>query len=353
MAEKRIVLLSGEELIAPFKNEGFEVFWGAPSAYELFYEGKARVWLGLSEFRERIDRYKKTVLEFKPAYFLAWQWFFSHLFKRAGRIHKKELAKLWMDFIEELNRKGIVTIIICVDDPRTFLNKPLIVLTHAFRVAWTHSMQMEEEYRRHGQRAIFFPNYVDIEFKKLPVDKDYEMQDPERFKFDVFFVGTMYRKRRMFYRLLSKRLKGLDYFFGEKDLFYTSRNQIHFYPPSHYHIMRIYEKTLINVIYGDTSDTFFTKSWGASDRPINIGYCHGFFLCEHRRHMADLFDIDPALYTFKTLDECHKKIRFYLENRDLRQSLADKFNRQVMERYTAASVMMRMISDTERQVSAA
>lgn len=345
--EKRIALMCGEELIEPFKKEGFEVFWGMHYAYELFYEGKAALSCSLIEFKERIDQYKKAVLEFKPAYFLAWQWVFSHFLNKAENIDKRELAGLWADFVEDLNRKGIVTIIICVDDPRAFLDKDLIFITHSFKIVKTHSMQMEAEYRRHGQKVVYFPNYVDIEFKKLPVDKEYRGRDV--FNFDIFFVGTMDWKRKIFYRRLSKKLKGLDYFFGNKDFFYTSRGKIDFYPPSHYHIMQIYKHSLINVIYSDISDVFLNKSWGASDRPVNIGYCHGFFLCEYRRHLTDLFDIDPKLYTFKSLGECYKKIRFYLENKNLRDELADKFHKQVMERYTVDKVVRRMVNDIEKR----
>lgn len=64
-------------------------------------------------------------------------------------------------------------------------------------------------------------------------------------------------------------------------------------------------------LIGPFQNEGFEVFWGVSDRPANIGYCGGFFICEYRRH------------------------------------LADRFHKQVMGRYTVDKVVKRLILDME------
>jgi len=144
MNNKRIVLMCRDEFVEPFKQNGFEVFWTYPLVYPLFYEGNPKMQLKENEFRQRLDSYKNKILQFKPFYFLADQVFFHLLFNRLAYINKDKMSKLWIDFVDELNRIGVVTIILCQDDPGAILvRRDVAPLTHRFQIVATHSMQME------------------------------------------------------------------------------------------------------------------------------------------------------------------------------------------------------------------
>jgi len=348
MDNKRIVLMCRDEFVEPFKQNGFEVFWTYPLVYPLFYEGNDRMQLKEKEFEERLDSYKNKILQFKPFYFLADQVFFHFLFNRLVYIKKDKISKLWIDFVDELNRMGIITIIICQDDPGAILvRRDVAPLTHRFQIVAAHSMQMGARYSKHGQKLIYSPTYIDAGFTDDYSGVSFEKKlDASIAKFDVFFVGVMTWKRKAFFGLLSRKIKDLDYFFGSKDFFYTSRSKIDFDLNNKYHVREIYAKSSINIVYG-ASDVAFIKGWGISNRIYNIAYCGGFFLCDYRKHMDNSFNIDPSLFSFKTVGQCHNKIRFYLENIRKREELADKFHKHVIEHCTVDKVVKKLIDNIE------
>jgi len=354
MNKRRIVLMCSANFIEPFKKEGFEVFWTLSLVYPLFYEKKGAVSVGLEEFKARLNSYREKVLEFSPGYFLADQGFFAGILGRLEVIKKDQMRRLWIDFIEDLNRKGIVTIISCVDDPRQFIidKKYVRQITHSFKIVKACCMRLSAKYIKEGQGVVYFPNYVRI-YSDLPFrgKEDPLLEDRISkgvFDFDLFFTGNMNRMRKVFFRRLSRKVKDLDFFFGSKDFFYTSRNKIDFDLLNRFHLMEIYKRTAVNIIYGNLNEYPFIKTWASSDRAFNIGYCRGFFIHDYRNHLIDLFDIDHKLYTFKGLGECDKKIRFYLKNPHLRKELSDKFHAQVMERHTVDKRVRQFVHDIEK-----
>ena len=114
--------------------------------------------------------------------------------------------------------------------------------------------------------------------------------------------------------------------------------------------MEIYKRTAVNVIYGSLNDYYFGESWGVTDRLFNIAYCNGFFICDHKRHLPEIFDVDTRLYTFRSMGECREKIRFYMKNKDLRDDLANKFHAQVMANHTIDKATEKLMSDIDAAV---
>jgi len=352
MNKRKIALMCMENFVEPLKKENYEVFWTLPLFYSLLRKESSAVSLNLQGFGKRLDLYKNKIVEFNPDYFLAEQWYIFNSLNLVKNSDKRRVSRLWIDFINVLNTRGVVTAILCVDDPRAFSDKTIRAITHAFQIVKTTSMQMEAQYRKYGQKVSRHSYHVTIDIMRngetLPDLSSKEVQENPDFKFDVFFVGVMNQKRRVFYRSLSRKIGDLDFFFGNKDFFYTSRKNLGFYPPNHGYIMAIYRNSPISVIYGNTSDLPFRRSWMVTDRVFEIPYCRGFFLSDYRKHLVDLFDVDPKLYTFKTVSECHEKVRFYLENRDLREQLAKEFHAQVMQHYTVDKVAVKLIDDIRK-----
>ena len=340
-------------LVEPFKKEGFEVFWTLPLVYPLFYENKDSIYLDCREFERRLDSYKNKVLEFRPVYFLVDQGFFAGILSRSKGMRKQEMCRLWIDFIKDLNQKGIVTIISCVDDPRQFFidRKYVRAITHIFKVVRLCCLRLRTKYEQKGQRVVYMPNYVRICFDiPFPGRKDPALEDKIKrgvFNFDLFFTGNMNRMRKTFFRRLSRKVNDLDFFFGSPDFFYTSRKKIEFDTLNRFHLAEIYRRTKINVIYGDLNEFPFCKTWAPSDRAFNIGYSRGFFIHDYRKHLLDLFDVDPKVYTFGGLGECYRKIRYYLDNSHLREGLVDEFYAQVIRRHTLDKRVKQSIADIE------
>lgn len=351
---RKIVLIVRDEFIEAFKQKGFEVLWLLPELYTLLYEGKRRVLLQEKECKERLRCLTNEILKFNPAYFLFDQCFFFMLLNRLENMSGSVMSKLWIDFVQDLNKKGINTIIRFQDEPRALNTKEMLHFTKSFRAIVTYTMQAQKFYEKSGQKVIYMPDFVSMDFYEgCNRDELFAPDSENDFKadFDLFFAGAMTFKRKLFFNLLSKKLNGLDFFFGSKEFYYTSRKSIDFDVTNRQHIKKIYKNTAINVIYSIFYDSLFNKSWGVGDRAFNIGYCHGFFLHDYRRHLADLFDVDPDMYVFKNLNDCHKKIKFYLENKDLRRQLSESFHATVIERHTAEARVSQLIPEIERMVN--
>lgn len=343
-----------DDLVVPFEKFGFRVFWTLGLAYQLFYERKTLIELNSDEFSKRLNIYREKIREFAPRYFIGDSGFFASILGRLRYITQDKMVGLWVDFVKDLNDRGIITIISCVDDPWQFAfgKRNLLAIRNAFRIVKTHSMQLEEYFLKQGQNVIYFPNYVSTNFTAHTIDTGdslvKENIDESVFSFDLFFVGRMSAARKIFFWRLSRQLKDLDYFFGNRQFFYTSRKEITFDPSNQNHISQIYKKSSINIIYGSANDSFFTRTWGVTDRLFNIAYVGGFFLNDYRRHLLDLFDIDPKLYTFKSLRECCDKIETYLQNNKLRKELAQRFQAQVTQQHTVEERVKRFIQELEK-----
>lgn len=338
---KRIVLMCAADFIEPFKKQGFDVLWTLDLVYPLFYEGRQRVSLAPEAFRERLEQYKTRVLEFNPRYFMADSGFFSGILNRLDFIKKSDMSALWAGFIKDLNKIGVITIVSCVDDPWQYNTDKRFIrpIRDAFRIVKNNTMQLEPVFKRKGQKVIYFPDYVRMDSPEVYPEKEDPLLADKIQKgvlgFDVFFTGRMDLNRKIFFRGLSRRLKGLDYFFGNSGFYYTSRKAVDFDPFNGAHLARIYRNCAVNIVYGSINEFFFNKTWAVSDRIFNIAYCGGFFLTDYRRHLADLFEPDPALYSFRTLNECRRKVGYYLENKKQRLEMADKFHTETLVRHTA------------------
>ncbi|MDD4955180.1 MAG: glycosyltransferase [Candidatus Omnitrophica bacterium] len=349
MSRRSIFLMTSENFEPPLKKLGYEIFWSFPFAYSLFYEGKDKAISNPQELLKRFSDFKDRVLEFKPEYFFAEQWFFINLLSRIEPVNRNKTALMWAEFIGDLKKEGITPVIFCQDDPLPFLRLRkwgVGDLTNSFSVVATHSLQMQPQYKRCGQKVIYFPSFISFNLPDKSV-KERKPVDSKLLEFDLFFIGNMDFRRKVFFRLLSKKVKDLDYFFGYSKFYYTSRENIDFDIGDKYYLKTIYGQSSINLVYGSCADSFFNKTWGVTSRIFNISYSKGFFLCDYRRHLADLFDLDPKLYSFRSLAECCKKIRFYLEHPETKKELAEKIYSQVISRYTADTVIGKLMQDIE------
>jgi len=342
---KKIALMGSEDFIEPFKREGFEVLWVYPLAYSMLYEKGNKVFLNEGGFKEKLDFLKSEIFKFNPDYFLANQWFFIKQLLNLADAKAGAIAGLYIDFLSELHKKGIVTIITCEDDTAAFGVKPIRSVTTNFNIVATYTLQNKKKYERCGQAVIYFPYYVTID---LPTKHVSEL--PSDFfipKLDVFFIGTMGFDRRMFLKRLSRKISDLNYFFGSKTIFYTSLKETSFDWDDRNLVKEFYKKTSVNVIYGLGGDKFFNKCWGVSNRVFNVAYCRSFFIIDYRKHLEDIFDIDLKLYCFRNLNECCKLIRFYLKNPSFRDELSDKFYNIVKERFTITPSIKQLIYNIE------
>lgn len=70
-----------------------------------------------------------------------------------------------------------------------------------------------------------------------------------------------------------------------------------------------------------------------NQRVFDVPACGGFVFTDYRPCLRDLFDPDEVAY-FKSMDEIPDKIKFYLENHELRKSISRKARKRILAQHT-------------------
>ncbi len=77
-----------------------------------------------------------------------------------------------------------------------------------------------------------------------------------------------------------------------------------------------------------------TEVFGANVRLFEIAASGSFQICNYRKGLEDLFEIDKELIVFHTIEEFHKKAKFYLKNESLRKEIAERAFQKTMQKHT-------------------
>jgi spore maturation protein CgeB len=87
-------------------------------------------------------------------------------------------------------------------------------------------------------------------------------------------------------------------------------------------VRKIYSNSKINLSYGSYSDIPNSKRcWGFSDRCFNVSLCKGFNIHDSRKLLNKSYT-NREIITFKNIDDCAKKINYYLKNFKKRKAIA-------------------------------
>jgi spore maturation protein CgeB len=60
----------------------------------------------------------------------------------------------------------------------------------------------------------------------------------------------------------------------------------------------------------------------------------GFYLVEHMDELAEFFDIDREIVTYRTREELADKIRFYLKNETARETIRQAGHKRALRDHT-------------------
>lgn len=213
-----------------------------------------------------------------------------------------------------------------------------------------HSLQSTDLF---GEPAVYFPNAAEADRYNLGGRTLDSLRDPSGYRFGVSFVGTLspgfrrVRARVEFLNELGRRLaqSGVDHRFFDTSLGSSLglKEQV-----------GIIQESRINLSVGAVCDKPVT-SWGMPERCFGIASCGGFLLCDERRHATDTFPKE-AWEAFGSLEECIRRIKFFIANFDLSRDKAEMLHREVMARHTYAVRAQQLLELVEawkgRQVAA-
>jgi len=181
----------------------------------------------------------------------------------------------------------------------------------------THSMQ---DAGRYARRTQYCPNAARESVYRIVEAELAALRDPARYGWDVSFLGNLnaarygeHARRVEFLRALAARLDGL----GIRSSFRDSAGM------SPQEQIGIFQASRINLSAMAACDARAETSWGLPERCYGVPACGGFLLSDRRRHAAEDF-ADNERAEFGGLDDCVRKIRYYLAHFDEARAIAER-----------------------------
>lgn len=207
------------------------------------------------------------------------------------------------------------------------------------RLWWFRQFRVLDVYAAHSLQGassfsdtiIYLPNAAWMSAYGLAEHSLAEMRHPDFYRYDVSFMGNLdqanfpeFTARAEFFQELESRLRTN----GLHCRFQNSRGV----PIAEQ--VEVIQRSRININFGAACDDGPAKSWGLPERCYGVPACGGFLLSDERRHAA--VDFVPRLEwaSFGDIDECVKKICFYLSNLHLARDIAERAHHRVLHEHT-------------------
>jgi len=239
-------------------------------------------------------------------------------------------------FLNELRRLGCKSLVTFFDDSTRFDDTNRFYLS-SFDYFLAHDyMASKALYKPYGIDAEFFPVLPSHSLYKEII----QSLDKDGFNCanDVVFVGAKIADRDVFINYLKDnniniRVYGKGWAAG----MCSTEEMLAAFNSS---------KISLNFIKAD-GDAGRAQLKG---RLFEIIMAGGFVLSEHSDELSDYFDIGREIDTFRSPQELLYKVRFYLENEDLREMIATRAKDRVERNYSFESNWLRYLSDIKRGI---
>lgn len=187
--------------------------------------------------------------------------------------------------------------------------------------------------RQFADAIIYLPNAADVESYHLNGTTLAELRNPDRYLWDVSFIGAMngrrYKEmqaREVFFAALGDRLreKGIRFLFREATGLSAAEQ------------VELIQRSRINLNFGACCEYGAPVASGLPERCYGIPACGGFLLCDRRLHARDDFVLGENWAEYEGLEDCVAKIDFWLRHFDLARELAERCHHHVLANHTYA-----------------
>jgi spore maturation protein CgeB len=186
----------------------------------------------------------------------------------------------------------------------------------------SHSMQGAERYAR---RALYCPNAARESVYRVSGAGLAALRDPAVYRWDVSFIGNLDAQR---YREHARRVAFLQELAGNLEklqLKVLFRDAAGLTDAEQLEILRTSRINLSTVAACDAGPE---PSWGLPERCYGVPACGGFLLSDRRRHAAEDFAGDERA-EYDGMDDCVRKIRYYLEHFGEARAIAERAQARV------------------------
>ncbi|MCR4302019.1 MAG: glycosyltransferase [Sulfuricaulis sp.] len=206
------------------------------------------------------------------------------------------------------------------------------------RLWWFRKLRVLDIYMAHSMQgasafsadARYLPNAAWVSRYNLAGRTLVDLRDPQSYRYDVSFVGTLdekkypeFSRRAEFFKELERRLSALGvttWFRHGKKM--PLREQID-----------LIQRSRINLTFGAACDDGPEKSWGLPERCYGVPACGGFLLSDVRAHAKDDFQPGRDWVDFSSMDDCVGKIRHYLTNFLRAREIAERAHERVFHEH--------------------
>lgn len=234
-------------------------------------------------------------------------------------------------FLNELRNFGCKSLVAFFDDSMRFEHTNRFYL-NAFDYYLTHESEASKAlYKPYSIDAEFFPGLPSYTFYNeiiLRLNKE----DVEAAS-DVVFVGAKIADRDIFIDYLKDNGINISVYGRGWDAGMLSTEKM----------LAVFNSSKISLNFVKAIDN--SGRTQLKGRIYEIIMAGGFVLSEHSDELTDYFDIGREIDTFRSPQELLDKVRFYLENSDLREEMAARARDKVEKRFSFESNWLRYFAD--------
>jgi len=207
--------------------------------------------------------------------------------------------------------------VVMMDDPLAFfdcnINELIVPLLQSAARVFTSTDNMIPIYRSLGVEARLLVGLGNPLFDVPDSVEESEM------RYDWGYIGRMYPQRFRFFWQLERLVPEMTHFIVTSGFDCKA-------------VLKRVRETRVNVAYGNFSDITDFKSNGTTLRAWEFPYAGAFILHDSRPLLADYFEENKSVVTFRTVEECAELIRYYVSRPEDRISIA-RNAREIIDRH--------------------
>lgn len=223
-------------------------------------------------------------------------------------------------YIREINRAGIRTLNISLDDKDHFIgpleatgHAGMIDIASAFSLNWTSSEETLPQYESAGARVIYLPQGANPQVYK-PANMSLDL--------DVSFVGQRHDQRAEIINDLSNRGISVETFGKGWPSDEISEDEM----------IRVINRSRINLCLAPAASAGGFS--GLRGRDFKIPMSGGLYFTPYRRELGDVYAIGREIVCYHTTDDLAEKIKFYLSHPDKAEEIRRAGQRRAYHEHT-------------------
>ena len=246
----------------------------------------------------------------------------------------KQILKEEWRFISlalRLKKYGLPMVTWCLDLPNFMASRWKLAginKTGLLDIFASHSLQGLSSTK---MKVLYLPNAAWVSKYNLRKTTLEDLRNPDLYENDIIFLGNIDSKKYPEHRERTEFLYSLEKFLNDHKISYRFLDSRFLDYDAQ---VELIQKSKININVGCAADTAAEKSWGLPERCYGIPACGGFLLSDERLHAKEDFVEGEEIIMFKDLEDCLKKIKYYLNAHGERRRIAENAHRKVLAYHT-------------------